>query len=282
MRLAWLDRTEGCRYRPVRFPRVPKERCAILNGIDHLVIVVPELEAAIASYRGLGFTVVPGGRHPIGTHNALIAFGDGAYLELIAFFEPNAQHRWYQRLEQGGGLIDFCLQTDDLAGDVGAFREAGVAIADPRPLSRVRPDGYELRWVLSIPEAHAGVAPFLIEDETPRHERVPRATAHANGATGIRVVAVAVSDVPPVRRWYERAPGAKVAPVERDDLAASGVRVTIGPHALDFVTPRSPDSPLAGWLAARGPSPYAADLTTSRNTGPLPLERTLGARLSLG
>ena len=38
----------------------------MLKGIDHLVVVVPELEAAVASYRGLDFTVVPGGLHPIG------------------------------------------------------------------------------------------------------------------------------------------------------------------------------------------------------------------------
>ena len=50
----------------------------MLKGIDHLVIVVPELEAAIAGYRGLGFTVTPGGRHPIGTHNALIGLSDGS------------------------------------------------------------------------------------------------------------------------------------------------------------------------------------------------------------
>lgn len=254
----------------------------MLKGIDHLVIVVPELEAAVASYRGLGFTVVPGGRHPIGTHNALIAFADGSYLELIAFFEPNAQHRWYQRLQQGGGLIDFCLQTDDLAGDAGAFRAAGVALADPRPLSRVRPDGYELRWVLSIPDVHAGVAPFLIEDETPRNERVPRATTHANGVTGIQLVTVGVSDVAMVRGWYERVPGAKVIPVDRPDLKASGASVTMGPHALDFVAPRGPEGPLSGWLAARGPSPYAATLASSSPKGSLPLDRTLGARLSLG
>jgi catechol 2,3-dioxygenase-like lactoylglutathione lyase family enzyme len=254
----------------------------MLKGIDHLVIVVPELEAAVASYRGLGFTVVPGGRHPIGTHNALIAFADGSYLELIAFFEPHAQHRWYQRLQQGGGLIDFCLQTDDLAGDARAFRGAGVALADPRPLSRVRPDGYELRWVLSIPDAHAGVAPFLIEDETPRDERVPRATTHANGATGIQLVMVAVSDVAMVRGWFERVPGAKVIPVDRADLAAAGARVTMGPHALDFVAPRGPESALSAWLAARGPSPYGATLATSSPKGLLPLDRTLGARLSLG
>jgi hypothetical protein len=242
---------------------------------------VPELAAAIASYRGLGFTVVPGGRHPIGTHNALIGMADGSYLELIAFFEPTAQHRWYQRLQQGGGLIDFCLETDDLPGDARAFRAAGVALGDPRPLSRVRPDGYELKWVLSIPDTHGGVAPFLIEDETPRAERVPRATNHANGVTGIQGVTVAVSDVAMVRGWSDRVPGATVTAVERPDLGASGARVTLGRHALDFVAPRGPESPLTGWLAARGPSPYAAALATAATKGPLPADKTLAARLTL-
>src|SRR6266545_8295306 len=76
----------------------------MITGIDHIIIAVADLNVAVRSYRGLGFTVVPGGRHPIGTHNALISFADGSYLELIAFFEPHAQHRWYQRLQQGGGL----------------------------------------------------------------------------------------------------------------------------------------------------------------------------------
>src|SRR5262249_41624210 len=92
----------------------------LLHGVDQLVVVVEELDAAIASYRALGFTVTPGGRHPIGTHNALIGLDDGAYLELIAFFEPNAEHRWYRRLRQGGGLVDYCLETNDLSGDVAA------------------------------------------------------------------------------------------------------------------------------------------------------------------
>ena len=243
---------------------------------------MPELDSAVASYRGLGFTVVPGGRHPTGTHNALIAFSDGAYLELIAFYEPNAQHRWFQRLQQGGGLIDYCLQTDDLAADVRGFRAAGVAIADPRPLTRVRPDGYKLSWVLSIPEKHGGVAPFLIEDETPRSERVPQATQHANGTTGVRSVTIAALDVDDMGRWYERASVATVTSVERPDLAASGLRVTIGTHALDFVAPHGADGPLTGWLASRGPSCYAATLGTTGTKGPLPLDRALAARLSLG
>lgn len=253
----------------------------MLKGIDHLVIVVPELDAAIAAYRALGFTVVPGGRHPIGTHNALIAFTDGAYLELIAFFEANPTHRWYKRLQQGGGLIDVCMQTDDLRGDLAAFRGAGVAIADPWPLSRARPDGYQLRWVLAVPQEHGGVAPFLIEDETPRAERVPRLATHPNGVTGIHALTVAVDDPLTVRDWYGAVPGTKAAPVDRDDLAAVGTRVTTGPHLLDFVTPEHAASPLSDWLASRGPSPYAVTLASASTKGALDPVKTCGARLTL-
>src|SRR6058998_2618487 len=180
----------------------------MLRGIDHIVIAVPDLAAARESYAALGFTVVPGGRHPVGTHNALIAFGDGSYVELIAFYENNPAHKWWAPLQAGGGLVDFCMQTDDLRGDTEAFRKAGVSIDDPAPLSRVRPDGYQLRWVLSIPRgAHRGVAPFLIQDETPRKERVPQQTRHANGVTGIGTVTVAVDDVARVAGWYARAIG---------------------------------------------------------------------------
>ena len=73
----------------------------MLTGIDHLVVVVPDLEAGIAAYEGLGFTVVRGGRHPVGTHNALMAFADGSYMELIAFYQPSPGHRWWLSLVDG-------------------------------------------------------------------------------------------------------------------------------------------------------------------------------------
>ena len=254
----------------------------MLRGIDHLVVAVPDLDTAIRNYTEVGFTVVPGGRHPVGTHNALISFADGSYVELIAFYEPSPGHRWWAPLQKGGGLVDFCMQTDDLRGDTAAFRQAGVAIDDPKPLSRARPDGYKLSWVLSIPrDAHRGVAPFLIQDETPREERVPRQMTHRNQVRGIGAVTVAVTDVAPVRHWYARVLGAAGQDVSRGDLAAAGARFTIGPHMLDFVAPRGAGSPLTGWLKARGPSPYAATLlTVSGKPGPLDQAKTLGARFS--
>ena len=253
----------------------------MLKGIDHLVVAVPDLDVARKSYEALGFTVVPGGRHPVGTHNALIAFADGAYVELIAFYEANPSHKWWAPLQKGGGLVDFCMQTDDLAGDTAAFRRAGVAIDDPAPLSRVRPDGYRLAWVLSIPRAgQRGVAPFLIQDETPREERIPRQTTHANGVTGIGTVTVAVTDVAPVRTWYADVLGRPGRDVGRQDLDAEGVAFTVGPHTLEFVTPRGAGGPLGEWLHTRGASPYAATLTAGRAIA-LDPTKTLGAKLAL-
>ena len=253
----------------------------MLEGIDHIVIAVPDLDVARRSYEALGFRVVPGGRHPVGTHNALIAFADGAYVELIAFYETNPAHKWWTPLQKGGGLVDYCMQTDDLLGDTAAFRKAGVAIDDPSPLSRVRPDGYQLKWVLSIPrEGHRGVAPFLIQDETPREERIPRETAHPNGVTGIGTVTVAVADVAPVRAWYADALHRPGRDIERADLDASGVGFAVGPHTLEFVTPRGAGGPLREWLRTRGASPYSATLRAGRSTA-LDPTKTLGAKLAL-
>ena len=254
----------------------------MLIGLDHIVIAVSNLEAAIASYRELGFTVIPGGRHPVGTHNGLISFADGSYIEIIAFYRENRDHRWWKPLQRGEGLVDFCMQTDDLAGDTAKLRGAGVEIDDPVPWSRARPDGYQLKWLLSLArEPHRGVAPFLIQDETPRSERVPQKFDHKNGASGIGTVTVAADDLATVRRWYENVLGSDGEPVKREELKAEGVRFRVGPHIFDFVKPAADSSPLADWMKLRGPSPFSATLrTTSGNRAPLDKILTHGAALS--
>lgn len=253
----------------------------MLLGIDHIVIAVPDLATAIKNYEHLGFTVVPGGRHPVGTHNGLIALADGSYIELIAFYRENPQHRWWNALQKGGGLVDFCMQTDDLTGDTAKLRSAGVQIEDPVPWSRARPDGYQLKWLLSLARGeHRGVAPFLIQDETPRAERVPRETSHENGAAGIGAVIVAVNELPVVQRWYEAALGYKGRTVDRDDLRAAGICFTIGPHRVEILAPAAPQSPLTDWLKARGPSPFAATLRGQKRAAPLDASLTCEVALS--
>jgi catechol 2,3-dioxygenase-like lactoylglutathione lyase family enzyme len=253
----------------------------VFTGIDHVVIVVRELESAITSYLRAGFTVVRGGKHPIGTHNALIAFADGSYLELIAFLKPQTGHPWHAALEKGGGMIDFCMRTDDLEADAESMRRAGARIGKPYQLTRDRPDGYQLSWLLAIPEApFNGQVPFLIKDETPRDERVPRERSHRNGATGIASLVIAVDDPAMTSRYYARVLGRPGAPVNRPELDTAGVAFVIGPNEVQLLASKNDNGPLAQWLRARGQSPFELTLA-NRGGDPTMLDPALlqGARI---
>ena len=254
----------------------------MLQGIDHIVIVVNNLEQAAKDYEQLGFTVVPGGKHPMGSHNVLISLVDGSYVEIIAFYREALDHRWWDPLQKGERLIDFCMQTDDLKGDTGKLRAAGVAINDPVPWSRTRPDGYELKWLLSLAQgSDRGVAPFLIQDVTQREERIPQIFDHKNGATGIDTLTVAVGELTAVQRWYDGVLGSGPTHITDEKLRAKGIRYTIGPHSIDFLMPMEPESPLINWLRTFGPSPYAATLRPGvTGSSALDAKLTHGANLS--
>ena len=146
-----------------------------------------------------------------------------------------------------------------------------------------RPDGYLLRWTLASPgDGYRGLVPFLIADDTPRRERVPSATAHANRVTGLGSLTIAVTDLVDVTRWYSTALGLSGIERRRDDLAAVGYQFSIGPHDLELVTPERDDGPVAAFLRQRGPGLYAATLTTATGTGRwLPDRQSQGARLYL-
>ena len=258
----------------------------MVKGIDHIVIAVNDLDTAIAGYTQLGFTVVRGGRHSgLGTHNALIAFADGAYFELIAFIPPlpASRHWWYSALADGGGLVDFCAQSDDLEGDAAAFRVAGAEIGAPFAMDRKRPDGYTVSWILATTEgASRGIVPFFIRDTTPRDERVPRDRTHPNGAIGVRSLALAVSDTAALAQIYTNALGESAVSIERADLDAYGVRVMLGPHELQLLAPNSPAGPIADRIRTRGPSPFEVTLNLrGGKPGQLDPAATHGARIIL-
>ena len=253
----------------------------MILGIDHLVIVVNDLEQAARDFAQLGFTVVSGGQHPVGSHNVLISLRDGSYLEIIAFYRDAIDHRWSDPLQKGEGLVDFCFQTDDLRGDTKKLQDAGVAINNPVPWSRQRPDGFELKWLLSLATgSHRGVAPFLIEDVTPRTERMPQQFAHQNEISGIETVTVAVGELSTVEKWYSALLGTCGQTISDASLGADGLRYQLGAHMLDFLTPRDASSPLIDWLREYGPSPFSAVLTKGAHSlAPLDRRLTHGASL---
>jgi hypothetical protein len=222
-------------------------------AFDHVVVVVESLANAVREYRDAGFLVTPGGRHDaIPTENALVAFEDGGYLELIALRDRDAREslrlrrtgaawerelrgssavarRFLPRLAASPGVADFVLCGAPLARFAAEARRRGFPMAGPAPMARERPDGTRLEWTIAFPAAEH--IPFFIEDRTPRALRVPggpEATAHPNGARGVAEVSVRVTDVPGAALAYADLFG--VAPATAADsarLALAGIHVRL-------------------------------------------------------
>lgn len=241
-------------------------------SLDHVVIAFHDLAGAVADYEALGFTVLPGGEHTHGaSHNALIVFADGAYIELIAFRRPNPEFRWWRVLsEAGDGLVDFALLPGDIAADVAAAKARGLELEGPTDGGRLRPDGERLEWRTA--RAATSDLPFLCGDVTPRHLRVPEGDVrrHANGALGVAGIGVAVENTE-VSAWRYAAllgiPGVPGAPI---DLGNGQSVSLLGPdHA-------------AAALAARGEGPVSLALRVAPGSasGEFDPVRTRGVRIT--
>ncbi len=197
----------------------------MIRQLDHVVLVALDLEKAVAEWRSRGFTVTPGGEHAGGlTHNALVGFADGSYVELIAFHDVAAargKHQWQPVAERGGGWADFALLSDDLAADAKAL--GALVTKGPEEGGRTRPDGAKLAWRSA---RLVSPLPFLIEDVSARELRVPSglAAAHANCTTGIVRVVVGSADPVALRGRYDAlrsigAPPVTLHVADRDGVA---------------------------------------------------------------
>jgi hypothetical protein len=230
----------------------------VLTRLDHMVVLVRDLDRAIRDYETLGFTVTPGGEHADGlTSNALIPFKDGSYLELVAFLDPDDPRDnvwgWRPFLSSGGDLIDYCAASDDLGADVRRLADLGFDVEGPTAGGRRLPDGAEIRWRTAWIHQDGRILPFLIEDLTPRSLRVPNGppAEHLNGAAGISRLEVAVSHVEEAARSFAALTGTG---------SGSGASLRLGDCELSMVAlgneaRRRPDTagPLAVELASDVP-----------------------------
>ena len=135
--------------------------------IDHFVVAIRSLAESTAAFERLsGVKPVVGGRHPArGTENALVALGNGIYLEIIA---PQA----------GAKLSTLDAPMRDLTSLTVIAWAVGVSNAEeararvitaggtPSPVtpgSRVTPTGLTLEWsTFGLLSPHIDVAPFFI------------------------------------------------------------------------------------------------------------------------
>jgi hypothetical protein len=210
----------------------------MITGVDHVIVLVDDLRTVMQRYTALGFHVEIGGQHPgWGTENALITLADGDYLELLAAHDRMlaAGHRLWKRqngtLREPGEYGGFMLGSNDLDADVSRLSPHGLAIDEPSPGSRVRPDGEEIRWRLAFSKRED--LPAIIQDETPRARRVPTAASGLNTRTRLGRVTVAVRNVEDSAGAYARILESMVAPIRETPRGReAGYATAVGRVAL--------------------------------------------------
>jgi len=176
----------------------------VARGLDHLVHVVRDLDAAGVFYERLGFTVGARNRHPWGTHNRIVQL-PGFFIELltigeserIAAPEPGTiSFGAFTRdfLAHGDGLAMLALEGKDAEADAEAFRRAGIGDFAPFRFEREgrSPDGRGVKVGFSLAFARDDQAPdirfFTCQQHYPDNFWNPAFQAHRNGVTAIGTI----------------------------------------------------------------------------------------------
>ena len=168
---------------------------------DHFIILVQDIEKAVADYTTLGFTVQS--RADSSAHGAayrFVVFADGCYLLLTQFTseEARAKHRLGADALEGEGFADWSLTIADVDAATRALSMADHPTRGPVEVSNVLQDGSP--WGLKLLMSGKGAAgadtalPFLIEDTHGRAFRIPAYQPHANGLQRLSEIRLTSTD----------------------------------------------------------------------------------------
>lgn len=242
----------------------------MIQGIDHLVIVCADPDAAAADLESaLGLVATGGGRHAgMGTFNRIAWLADGSYLELIGIDDRDAARSSpvgaaaLATLEASGeGLATWALRTDDVELAVGSLLEGAFGPATHG--SRARPDGEAVEWWTAMPDAPLAPdgVPFLIQHAYVgsewSHEALAQRAAfqHPIGSpVALARLDLAAADPPSRAATFHEHLGIDVWAVA--DLAVA----EIGSHVVRFVPSREMAVPAVVTLAADIESPRTAEV----------------------
>ena len=232
------------------------------GGIDHLVLCVRDLDRAREFYGRLGFALTPPARHPFGTGNSLVQFGERSFLELLTlldanavpptrpgFFNFGAYNRDFLARQEGCSML--VLESSDAKAEARAWRAAGLGDFEPLHFERLAklPDGSLAKVGFTLAFAAHRDLPdavfFACQQHWPENFWKAEYQRHDNGAMGIEEAAMVAADPLALAGLLESVTG---RPAERAD---GGLKCKTGRGVLRALTPAAFSRRYAG---AAGPS----------------------------
>ena len=213
---------------------------ASLEGLDHVVVMVKELDSAAERWRALGFTLSPRGTHSaqMGSGNYTILFQDD-YVELLGILHEtphNAPSREFLQ-RRGEGIERAAFTTSNAIEGIEALRALGIEAAGPVEFSRPvdLPDGKKTEAAFSIftwptSERPGDLRIFACQHHTRQAVWVPSLQTHANTAN--RIVRVEV-----IARQPQQAAQQLARLIDGEATAQEGgaMRVATAPGRGEFV-----------------------------------------------
>lgn len=279
--------------------------------LDHLLIVIDDLEEVVKDYRSLGFTVESSREvEDGGLQRARILFADTdrTYLELLSLPKPwikrtarvlrgvglfnllwarnGAMSRYtLARVTHREGAGDVLLTHAELGSGLAGAGTRGATLKNLELVPKTAQNGLPLYQRHSV-FRRDGFLPFVTA-YTPPHQRLPRvpedeaATRHANGVTGVATVTIAVKDLDRSVVAYRALLGLEPChQLASPLLSVRTVSFSLGSTTLRLAQPTGTGA-LKDYLKARGEGPCALTLRTTAGTGRLDDARTHGMRLEL-
>ena len=172
-----------------------------INGIDHLVIAVRDLERARDAYARMGFAVAPRGRHTeLKSVNHTIMFAADDYLELLAVEEPHPSTAHYSDFLAGReGMAAVALKANDARAARDLLNGTGFTAAEPVDFGRPveLPEGVrDARFTITQidPARTPGGRFFLCQHHSRDVVWRPDHMVHDNSATGLAALVVAADE----------------------------------------------------------------------------------------
>jgi catechol 2,3-dioxygenase-like lactoylglutathione lyase family enzyme len=229
----------------------------MLERIDHLICVTPDLAAATAAHERLGLVFTLEERHAqTGAANRACFVGNSAdsacYLELLSVFDAEAakasgRSHYVEATERGGGVAGLGFGVTDVVQTAARLEAAGL----PSPvLSIERPDGSK---VCDVAWVETGTAlPFRIsvieypETWDARYERSKAAGRfdHTFPLKRLDHLAAVAPDLEAATRYWGETLGVPVfGEIRAPQLIIRQLK--IGDAILELLGPAGPDSPMA-------------------------------------
>jgi hypothetical protein len=191
--------------------------------IDHVVILVPDLEAAGTAFEAAGFHVTPQTRHSsaMGTANRCVMLHGASYIEIMGIVaETEANATWRRLLSDGVGIRGFALRSTDIEASAQQLGSLGIAAEPVRHFSRVTDEG-ELRFSITRiePSVSPGLQCLVCQHHTAELLWRPENMVHENGVASLNSVAL------------PQAPSLSAFPT---DESGKGIAVAAGAGRLTF------------------------------------------------